>query len=170
QRRPARAVAAQPGHGRVRHALGVRIGVPVAAHRGHDPAAGPRRLAALDRCPISSQRGVPDLDGICRLLPPGVDPTGRGHRHRMSVKLAAPVLLGVLMLALWEGAVRAAAIPPYILPGPLLIIETLVADWSTLLPSLWVTLKITLEALAAAVIIGRELAVLFSLSALLPPS
>jgi NitT/TauT family transport system permease protein len=82
----------------------------------------------------------------------------------MSVKLAAPVLLGVLMLALWEGVVRAGAIPPYILPGPLLVAETLVADWGTLLPSLWVTLKITLEALAAAVIVGGSLAVLFSLS------
>jgi NitT/TauT family transport system permease protein len=82
----------------------------------------------------------------------------------MSVKLAAPVLLGVLMIALWEGVVRAAAIPPYILPGPLLVAETLMADWSTLLPSLWVTLTITLEALAAAVVIGGSLAVLFSLS------
>ena len=82
----------------------------------------------------------------------------------MRPRFAAPVLLGILMLALWEGAVRAAAIPPYILPGPLTIAETLVADWSTLLASLLVTLRITLEALAAAVVVGGLLAVLFSLS------
>ena len=82
----------------------------------------------------------------------------------MSIKVAAPLVLGLLMLGLWEGAVRALAIPPYILPGPILVAETLVADWSTLLPSLVVTLEITLAALAAAVVVGGLLAVLFSLS------
>jgi len=82
----------------------------------------------------------------------------------MSIKVAAPLVLGLLMLGLWEGAVRALAIPPYILPGPILVAETLVADWSTLLPSLVVTVEITLAALAAAVVVGGLLAVLFSLS------
>ncbi|MFO1081199.1 MAG: ABC transporter permease [Reyranellaceae bacterium] len=70
------------------------------------------------------------------------------------------------MLGLWQGAVRLAAIPPYILPGPLLVAETLVDDWHTLWPSLLVTLSVTLEALAAAVLVGGLLAVLFSLSRL----
>ena len=82
----------------------------------------------------------------------------------MSARVIAPVVLGLLMLGLWEATVRAAAIPPYILPGPILIAETLVADWGTLAPSLLVTLRITLEALAVAVVIGGLLAVLFSLS------
>jgi len=82
----------------------------------------------------------------------------------MSIKVAAPLVLGLLMLGLWEGAVRALAVPPYILPRPILVAETLVADWSTLLPSLVVTLEITLAALAAAVVVGGLLAVLFSLS------
>lgn len=82
----------------------------------------------------------------------------------MSARLVAPAVMGVLMLALWEGAVRALKIPPYILPGPLLVAETLVDDWATLFPSLLVTLRITLEALAAAVIVGGLLAILFSLS------
>ena len=59
---------------------------------------------------------------------------------------------------------RAAGIPPYILPGPILVAETLVADWSTLAPSLLVTIEITIEALLAAVVVGGLLAVLFSLS------
>jgi NitT/TauT family transport system permease protein len=82
----------------------------------------------------------------------------------MNPRIVAPLVLGVVMLGLWEGLVRAFAIPAYILPGPLLIIETLIADWSTLLPSLLVTLGITLEALLAAVVVGGLLAVLFSLS------
>lgn len=82
----------------------------------------------------------------------------------MSLRVVAPIVMGVLMLALWEAAVRMAAIPPYILPGPILVAQTLVDDWGTLAPSLLVTLRITLEALAAAVLVGGLLAVLFSLS------
>jgi len=82
----------------------------------------------------------------------------------IGAKVIAPIVLGVLMLGLWEGIVRAAGIEPYILPGPILVAKTLVADWGTLEPSLLVTVRITLEALAAAVAIGGLLAVLFSLS------
>ncbi len=82
----------------------------------------------------------------------------------MNARIVAPAVMGILMLALWEGVVRAFAIPPYILPGPLLVAETLVADRATLMPSLLVTLRITLEALVAAVLVGGVLAILFSLS------
>lgn len=82
----------------------------------------------------------------------------------MNARIIAPLILGALVLAAWEEAVRAFAIPPYVLPGPILIARTLVSDWSILAPSLWVTLAITLEALAAAVVVGGLLAVLFSLS------
>src|SRR5260221_3088870 len=83
----------------------------------------------------------------------------------MNAKILAPALLGLLMLGLWEESVRAFAIPPYILPGPIVIAKPLVADWGTLAPSLWVTLGITLQALIAAVAVGGLLAVLFPLSA-----
>jgi NitT/TauT family transport system permease protein len=56
------------------------------------------------------------------------------------------------------------AIPPYILPGPILVAKTLVSDWGTLWPALVVTLSITLQALLAAVLVGVLLALLFSLS------
>lgn len=82
----------------------------------------------------------------------------------MSARIIAPVLMGLFMLALWEGLVRAMAIPPYILPGPILVAKTLVSDWGTLWPALVVTLTITLQALLAAVVVGVLLALLFSLS------
>ena len=82
----------------------------------------------------------------------------------MSARIIAPVLMGLFMLALWEGLVRAMAIPPYILPGPILVAKTLVSDWGTLWPALVVTLSITLQALLAAVVVGVLLALLFSLS------
>jgi NitT/TauT family transport system permease protein len=82
----------------------------------------------------------------------------------MSARIVAPDLMGLFMLALWEGLVRAMAIPPYILPGPILVAKTLVSDWGTLWPALLVTLTITLQALLAAVLVGVLLALLFSLS------
>jgi NitT/TauT family transport system permease protein len=75
-----------------------------------------------------------------------------------------PLILGVLMLALWEGTVRVFAIPSYLLPGPVVIASTLMADWRTLLESWWITMSIAIAALAAAVVLGVGLAVLFSAS------
>ncbi len=82
----------------------------------------------------------------------------------MTARVIAPVVMGIVMLVLWEAVVRLAGIPPYVLPGPLLVARTLVDDWGMLAPALVVTLEITLEALAAAVIVGGLLAILFSLS------
>lgn len=79
-------------------------------------------------------------------------------------RIFAPLVIGALVLALWEFAVRWNEIPSYVLPGPVLVGQTLVADWATLSGSLWVTLRITFLALAAAVVVGVALAVLFSQS------
>ncbi len=78
--------------------------------------------------------------------------------------ILAPIVIGILALAGWELIVHVKGIPPYILPGPLLIAKTLVADWPTLSTSLWVTLRITFAALIAAVAVGVSLAVLFTQS------
>src|SRR5260370_38305076 len=85
-------------------------------------------------------------------------------------RITAPLVVGAVLLSLWEIIVRAEGIPPYILPGPLLIAQTLWTDGPTLLGSLLVTLRITLAALAAAAILGRRVPLLFSLSPLLPLS
>mgnify|MGYP001160705540 CR=1 FL=1 len=75
-----------------------------------------------------------------------------------------PVLVVVLSVWLWDRIVVWNQIPHYILPGPGLVAETLVKDWPILYPSLLVTLKITLGALAIAVTGGVGLAVLFTQS------
>jgi NitT/TauT family transport system permease protein len=82
-------------------------------------------------------------------------------------RLGAPLAVGAILLALWEAVVRLQGIPPYILPGPLLIAKTLWTDGPSLLGSLLVTLRITLAALAAAAILGGGIALLFSLSRIL---
>jgi NitT/TauT family transport system permease protein len=60
--------------------------------------------------------------------------------------------------------VRAKAIPVYILPGPVLVGQTLVRDWGTLYPSLLVTLAITGAALLVATVAGVAIAILFAQS------
>jgi NitT/TauT family transport system permease protein len=82
-------------------------------------------------------------------------------------RLVAPLAVGAILLGLWEAAVRIEGVPPYILPGPLLIAETLWTDGPSLLGSLLVTLRITLAALAAAALLGGGIALLFSFSRIL---
>ena len=78
--------------------------------------------------------------------------------------IIAPLVIGVVMLAAWELIVRLREIPPYILPGPILVAQTLVSDWPTLSGSLLVTLRITFAALIAAVTVGVALAIVFTQS------
>jgi len=78
--------------------------------------------------------------------------------------ILAPIAVGVLILGFWEAMVRIKGILPYILPGPLLIVQTLINDWGTLSEALLITLRITFEALLAAVTVGVALAVLFTQS------
>jgi len=82
--------------------------------------------------------------------------------RQRATRLAPPALVFAAALATWESYVRLGAVPPYVLPSPSLILSTLVSDSATLVPALLVTLKTTFGALAAAVIGGVGLAVLFT--------
>jgi NitT/TauT family transport system permease protein len=73
----------------------------------------------------------------------------------------------MVLLALWELVVEVNGIPPYILPGPVAIAESLWTDGPSLLGSLLVTLRVTIAALVAAAVLGAAIAVLFSLSRVL---
>ncbi len=79
-------------------------------------------------------------------------------------KILAPLAIGLVILGLWEAVVRINHIPVYVLPGPILIAQTLIKDWGTLSTSLWVTLEITFMALTVAVALGVFISVLFSQS------
>ncbi len=78
--------------------------------------------------------------------------------------ILAPIAIGIIALVAWELTVRMREIPHYILPGPIAIGQTLITDWASLSESLWVTVKIALSALVAAVAVGVALAVLFTQS------
>lgn len=81
-----------------------------------------------------------------------------------TLRILLPLLLAVLVLGAWEGLVRWRQVPVFVLPPPSLILRALVGDAGTLGASLWLTLTITLQAFALAVVSGVALAVLFSQS------
>jgi len=95
--------------------------------------------------------------------------SGDAWRERIG-RVAAPLAVGIVMLLGWEALVDVNSIPPYILPGPVRVAKTLWIDGPSLLGSLWVTLRITLAALAAAVVLGGLLSILFAQSRLLERS
>ncbi len=81
-----------------------------------------------------------------------------------NLRLALPITMGVVVLLLWEYLTRAIPISEHLLPGPLRIWRALHEDWDLLSSSLWVTLKITAMAFAAAVAGASLMAIFFSTS------
>jgi NitT/TauT family transport system permease protein len=82
----------------------------------------------------------------------------------LSPEVIAPLMVGILAILAWDIFVRVTKMPPYLLPGPFLVLKTLISDWNTLFPSLIITLQITIAAFVAAVISGLLIAILFTQS------
>jgi NitT/TauT family transport system permease protein len=72
-----------------------------------------------------------------------------------------PLAVAVLLIALWQGLVVGFDVPPYLVPSPLRVARTLVADAALLFGALVNTLKITLLSFAAATVIGVLIAFAF---------
>src|SRR5215471_7153498 len=83
------------------------------------------------------------------------------------LRFVLPIIVLAIGLAAWELVVELFDIQPYVLPGPWLILKTLVADWGVLFDSLLVTLLTTLEGFICAAVGGIALALLFNQSRLL---
>jgi NitT/TauT family transport system permease protein len=87
----------------------------------------------------------------------------RDRRDR-ALRIALPIVVLALGLAIWELVVRIENIPPYVLPAPGVIVQTLAADWALLSQSLLVTLVTTFEGFLLAAVGGVGLAILFNQS------
>ena len=92
--------------------------------------------------------------------PPLRSPQKRPRIQRLMARLLsadvlAPAGVGLASLLLWEGLVRWLDVPPYLLPGPLLVLQTLGTEGGELFGSLLITLQITVVAFGAAVVSGE---------------
>jgi NitT/TauT family transport system permease protein len=99
------------------------------------------------------------------LQPPPMAIGGAPDSHALRlVRILLPIVVLAAGIAIWELAVRLADIPPYVLPGPVAVFQTLITDWPVLSQSLLTTLLTTLEGFLAAAVGGVALALLFNRS------
>jgi NitT/TauT family transport system permease protein len=73
----------------------------------------------------------------------------------------APLIMGLLILGVWQYGCEHFAVPVYLFPAPTDIWAALLDNWATLLLALGMTLKITALAFVLAVIFGVLTAFLF---------
>lgn len=90
-------------------------------------------------------------------------------RHRTewwerALSIAMPIGVLAFVVLAWDLVVRAGEIPPYVLPGPGLVLSTLFADWEILGASLAATLRTTVEGFVLAAFGGVALAIAFNTS------
>jgi NitT/TauT family transport system permease protein len=86
------------------------------------------------------------------------------------VRTAAPFVVGVVLVAVWEIVCRAANVPKYLFPKPSEIAVSLFTQAPMLLHALESTLLVTLEAFAISVVVGTLISFVFVQSKLLEVS
>jgi len=95
-----------------------------------------------------------------------VEEAARARRdkiHRIA-KWTLPSLVMALSLLAWHLYVTLNNVPHYVLPGPVLVGQSVVEDWGLLWPALLTTARLTIFALFFAVLGGVTLAVAFTQS------
>jgi len=76
-------------------------------------------------------------------------------------RVAYPILVAIVLLALWQGLVTAFKVPHYLVPSPARVASTLFEDAALLFGALFNTLQITLLSFLAAVGVGIVVAAAF---------
>jgi NitT/TauT family transport system permease protein len=79
-------------------------------------------------------------------------------KHFLTHGAAPSVLSFFAALCLWQAVVMAMHVPPYLVPGPVAIVQAFIEDAGTLLRALIATLSVTFAALLLAVILGVAMA------------
>lgn len=75
--------------------------------------------------------------------------------------IVPPVVVGILVVGLWEVVCRSFAIPDYLFPAPSVIAASLWRNGPDLLRALWSTLRVTLIAFLFSIVLGTLVAFLF---------
>jgi len=80
------------------------------------------------------------------------------------IERMAPFAFGVLGLGLWQLAVWGLAVPVYVLPGPVAIVNAYISDFDVLNAALVSTLTVTFAALLVSTVLGVALALAMAAS------
>ena len=86
---------------------------------------------------------------------------------RRVANVLLPVAVVAAMFVLWGAAVRIFEIPSYVLPTPVAVFKTMVADWSVLQPALFTTVQEFVIGFVVGVAVGFTLAVVMAHSKIL---
>lgn len=101
-------------------------------------------------------------------IAPAIDAeeAARARRDKINriAKWTLPSLVMILSVVAWHLYVTLNNIPHYVLPGPVLVAQSIVEDWGLLWPALLTTSRLTILALFFAIIGGVALAVAFTQS------
>ncbi|WP_082702509.1 ABC transporter permease [Pseudacidovorax intermedius] len=82
-------------------------------------------------------------------------------------RILLPLIVGLVLLGGWQALVVGMELPPYLVPSPVLMLQTLFTDWAVLGGALLVTLKITVLSFVVATIVGVLISFLFVQSRLI---
>jgi len=88
-------------------------------------------------------------------------------RRNAALRIVLPFVSAAVAALAWHLVVAFWQIPPYVLPGPGLVLSTLISDWAVLSAALLTTLVTTIEGLVLAAVGGILLAILFHQSRLI---
>ncbi|MFQ6549474.1 ABC transporter permease [Aestuariibius sp. 2305UL40-4] len=102
--------------------------------------------------------------GIVPVIDEEEEARARRARINRIAKWTLPSLVFVGMILAWHLYVVIWEVPHYILPGPVQVFSSIFTDWAVLGPAALVTARLTLMALALAVLGGVALAVTFTQS------
>lgn len=112
-------------------------------------------MSITEAGPTAIDEVIVDKDELAR---------ARAARINRIAKWTLPSLVMVLSILAWHLYVTINEVPHYILPGPVMVAQSVVADWQLLWPALLITSRLTILALIFAIIGGVGLAVAFTQS------
>ena len=90
--------------------------------------------------------------------------TSSSKRSQIPINYVLPIAAGLLVLAAWQTVVTVYQVPKYLVPSPLVIVETMVNNAPALLSALRFTAVITLSAFFLAVLSGIIVGVILAQS------
>jgi NitT/TauT family transport system permease protein len=76
-------------------------------------------------------------------------------------RVVYPLFVAIVLITVWQSLVTGFKLPPYLVPSPLLMMQTLFTDWATLGLALLTTVKITVLSFVVATVIGVLISFLF---------